>query len=180
MNRIVTKTVLLGDRCKSDYRKSFFGTGFYVDHVDILGAQHSTKQIEIDDTTLDHQIWEISSERKFKFFRKHFFQGVASLIIVLNEINKPKLESLKFWFEEMSLVVDSEINLVMIINDGECSKTQCMDDLTEYCEFVKTEYGLNITSVNCYCSSLDTGKNIDVSFRNLSVEVLKSIQSNYL
>ncbi len=176
MNRIVTKTVLLGDKCKSDYRKSFFGTGFCIDHVDILGAQHSTKQIEINNVTLDHQIWEISAERKFKFIRRHFFQGIASLIIVLNEINKAKLESLRFWFEEMSLVIDTEINLVLLINDDKCEKKQCMNELKEYCEFIFSEYGLNIASVNCYCSSLDTGKNIDVTFHKLSIDVLKSIQ----
>lgn len=178
MNRIVTKTILLGDKCKSDYRRSFFGNGFYYDHVDMLGAQHSSKQIEVNNISLEHQIWEISEKNKFKLVRKHFLQGTASIIIILNELNQSKLESLRFWFEEMSLVVDTDINFVVIINKDRCNHLQCKDILNDFCTEIHSDYGLIFSSINCFCSSLDTGKNIEATFEFLSTEVLKSIKNN--
>ncbi|MHA2032427.1 MAG: hypothetical protein ACW99Q_23885 [Candidatus Kariarchaeaceae archaeon] len=167
--------MLLGDKCKSDYRRSFFGKGFNKEHLDLLGVQHSVKEIRLDKIIVEHQIWEVSDNLKFQTIRKRFFQGVFSAIVVVDVLDDEKLDELKFWFEELSQISQKTLHLIIIINDGNCDNNKCRSEINIFSADLLAQFDLTISSANCYCSTLDSGKNIDISFLEISNQLVATL-----
>ena len=98
------KIVLLGESevGKTCILNRFLGNPFSEEHLMTVGADHQSKDIEIDNKKVKVTFWDTLGQECFRALSKMFYQG-SDIIILVYDITKKKsfTEIQNYWLQQV-------------------------------------------------------------------------------
>ena len=93
------KLVVLGDSGvgKTTLIHSYVSNEFCADFKSTIGADFSSKTIEVNGVTVDLQIWDTAGEERFHSVGSAFYRGADACLLVYDLTQKESFERLDFW-----------------------------------------------------------------------------------
>lgn len=103
MGHVSYKIVLTGDEYvgKTAVVRRFVHDEFTEDYLPTLGFQIFIKTIEVNDTSVDLQIWDVGGQSKFEYVRKSYINFSRGFFLVYDISNHASFEHLASWLAEV-------------------------------------------------------------------------------
>ena len=103
-NVISCKIVILGEGAvgKTCIMNRFLKNDFTEEHIMTIGADHQSKEIDIDNKKIKVAFWDTAGQEFFRAVAKMFYQG-ADIIILVYDItnNKSFTEIQNYWLPQV-------------------------------------------------------------------------------
>jgi len=101
---LLVKILLLGDSGvgKSAIMLRFTEDRFTEDLMSTIGLDFKMKMIEIDNKTVNIQIWDTAGQEKFKTITKTYYRGASGYIIVYDVTNRNSFDHVSTWVDEIN------------------------------------------------------------------------------
>jgi small GTP-binding protein len=165
----VFKIVVLGDDGvgKTSLIRRYVDRHFREEYLMTIGVDFSLKKIEIGDTIYTLQIWDMIGQERLKFITKSFFRGASAAVVMFDLTNENTFDlRLINWLNEMH----DSIGRIPIILAG--NKV----DLKDNRKVAKIDGSSFANKLSCPFveTSAKTGENVDETFQQLLLLILKS------
>ena len=152
---------------------SFVNNEFCEDFKSTIGADFSSKVINVDNTSIDLQIWDTAGEERFHSVGAAFYRGTDACLLVYDITQKNSFERVEVWLNDLltkANVTNSESFPIVLFGNK--------SDLAEELRSVSTEDAENWAKLkNCgfYEVSAKTQNNVENGFQ----EVLRKFIKNH-
>lgn len=144
-----------------------FVTGsFSDDYKATIGVAIFSKNIFINDTEVNLQIWDIAGQTLFRTFRTKFFTQANGVILVFDITVPNTLDRLNTWIDDI-YEVTGEIPLVLLGNKVDILNLKAVN-AEEIDEFVEQHSSIG----SHYLTSALTGENVEKAFTKLVTLIL--------
>lgn len=99
----VVKIILLGDGAvgKTSLRRRFLGKGFSSEYLMTIGADFAFSSIQINEATLNCQIWDLAGQPRFSGVRKAYYSGCFGGILVFDRTRPKTLDNTMLWLKDL-------------------------------------------------------------------------------
>ena len=163
------KLVLLGDSSvgKSSLASYFISKQFYEFQEPTIGAAFISKQITIENKTINIEIWDTAGQERYKSLAPMYYRGAEGAIIVYDITQKDSFEGAKNWLDEIKMKGPEHCEIILVGNKL---------DLEEYRDIDKNEV-LDFTmrnSITQLLTSAKTGENIELVFERLCEKIFEA------
>ncbi|MFQ5979157.1 MAG: GTP-binding protein [Candidatus Heimdallarchaeota archaeon] len=174
------KITLLGDAAvgKTSLRNRFMGKSFSSRYLMTMGADISSKVVEIDGTSVKYQIWDLAGQARFSAVRSMYYQGAIGGVLVFDVTRKETYNEASAWVQELwnnsgkgivpLILLGNKIDLRGSSPEGITSQDgQALSiALTQAC----SEQGIEIPYLE---TSAKTGENVEQAFELLGKSIMK-------
>ena len=111
--KVFLKVVVLGDMAvgKTSLMQRFVNNRFSHQYKSTLGADFLSKEVIVDDRTINLQIWDTAGQERFQSLGVAFYRGADCCVLTYDVTDVNTLRSLDMWKEEFlaqTLPRDSE------------------------------------------------------------------------
>lgn len=166
----VMKICLLGDGAvgKTSLVYRFIENRFSTDFKSTLGVNLLKRKVNVDDSTVSVQIWDLGGQEAYKKLRKLYLEGSQGGLVVFDITNRSSFENLNDWvtsFKESQpdapmVLIGNKIDLVdqKKVNDDEAKQYATKNNM----KYLST--------------SAKTGEKVEDAFKSLIRQVLESNQ----
>lgn len=176
---LTIKIVICGDGMvgKTAIRQRYMGYAFKPSYLMTVGADFAIKNQPIGDTALKYQIWDLAGQQRFSAIRAMFYKGSLGALLLYDVTRLDTFENVPVWVGEIKKNVGHVVPLVLVANKV---------DLRDQADIsVSTETGIQLAQeltetymegrmeVPYLETSAKTGQNIEESFVNLGLNIIK-------
>ncbi|MFX1252469.1 MAG: CHAT domain-containing protein [Promethearchaeota archaeon] len=162
--KMIYKIIILGDGAvgKTSLNMRFIGKGFSADYKLTIGADISTKDMEIDGEFYGSiSIWDLGGQERFSFVRPTYYKNTRGALLVFDVTRKATLDNVKRWMTEL-LQFAEDVSVILVGNKIDLAEARQVTP--EMAEAVARE--LNIPYIE---TSAKTGENVSESFEKLTL-----------
>lgn len=168
------KIILAGDGAvgKTSIRERYMGKGFQASYLKTIGADFSTKKIEINEDKITYQIWDLAGQDSYEAVRKSFYKGATAAIMVFDCQDPKSMTNLTNWINEAIEGSNNGILSYFVIAnkvDLEESRRVSRDMALEFCNRLEIDTGIRFYYSE---TSALTGQNIQETFNFLAYRLL--------
>ncbi len=168
------KIILAGDGAvgKTSIRERYMGKGFQASYLKTIGADFSTKNIEINEDKITYQIWDLAGQDSYQAVRKSFYKGATAAIMVFDCQDPKSMTNLSNWINEAIEGSNNGILSYFVIAnkvDLEESRRVSRDMALEFCNRLEIDTGIRFYYSE---TSALTGQNIQETFDFLAYRLL--------
>ena len=169
------KLVLLGDSSvgKSSLASYFISKQFYEFQEPTIGAAFISKQITIENKTINIEIWDTAGQERYKSLAPMYYRGAEGAIIVYDITQKDSFDGAKNWLDEIKIKGPENCEFILVGNKSdleECRKIE-KEEVTDFA------IENNITHI---LTSAKTGKNIGLVFERLCKKIFAARKNKTL
>ncbi|MFX1505961.1 MAG: Rab family GTPase [Promethearchaeota archaeon] len=159
------KIVLAGDEGvgKTSLINRFVHGYFKGDYKATIGVNVYTKQLLIDSSSVNLQIWDVAGQTSFRRFRQRFFSGTRGAFLVFDLTVPKSLDNLHVsWIEDLQNIA-GKIPLVLIGNKSDLSESVVVSyqDMNDFL-YHHSNIGEH------FITSALTGENVENAFHKLT------------
>jgi small GTP-binding protein len=157
------KIILAGEGAvgKTTLINRFVTGSFSDDYKATIGVAISSKNVVLNDTEVNLQIWDIAGQTLFRTFRIKFFAKASGAILVFDITVPNTLDRLHTWIEDIYQVT-GEIPLVLLGNKVDLVHLKAVRT-DEINGFVEQHSSIG----SHYLTSALTGENVEKAFLKL-------------
>ncbi|HKZ42479.1 MAG TPA: GTP-binding protein [Candidatus Hodarchaeales archaeon] len=182
---LFSKIVLAGDGAvgKTALRRAFMGTTFSSDYLMTIGADFSTKEIQLPSPrseTVKFQIWDLAGQMRFSEVRTVYYNGASGAVLIYDCTRPESFENTPKWLMEIKKNSKSPIPVVLLANkvdlkdkvDFSIEKSQgqaLAQAITRYYFDERAEM-----SIPFFETSAKTGLNVDAAFYALADIIIQN------
>lgn len=166
-----TKLIMVGNYKvgKTSLIVRFVQNLFQDSYQSTIGVEISKKDMELsEDTVINFVIWDIGGQiTQMAPYRKRFYEGAQSALIVLDRTCQDNLESIELWYNEIKKYVGKDIHIILVGN-----KSDIVENIEISEESIKTiadEKGFHYI-----LTSAKTGENVYEMFLYIAYKFLES------
>ncbi len=166
----IMKVIIIGDYAvgKTAITRRYIDNTFDLGYNPTVQLKISTKQLDFDDTHLKLLIWDVGGQvTHMSPYRKDFYEGAQSAIIVVDRTRPKTLENAEKWYKDSIRVISKKIPYVLVGNKSDLEEEIVVDEQDLYLEAERLDMQYFITSAK-------TGKNVNDVFTNLTSLFLDS------
>jgi len=159
------KIILAGDEGvgKTSLINRFVKGIFSDEYKATIGVNIYTKQLFIDNSEANLQIWDVAGQTSFRQFRQRFFSGARGAFIVLDLTVPKSLENLHTsWLEDIQNNA-GDIPLILIGN-----KIDLRESVTVSHQDVKNFLNKHSNVEDHFITSALTGENVENAFHKMT------------
>jgi len=161
------KIILLGKGSvgKTSIRKKYMGESFNEEYIETIGAEFSSKNIEINNNNIKYQIWDLAGQPEYKNVQASFYAGCNALILVFDLTQPNSLVKLNDWISEaQKQSKNSDQIWVLIGNKCDLERKIEFKEINKFAQ----DFSIKIKSQIHYMeTSAKTGENINDLFIEL-------------
>ncbi|MFX1514291.1 MAG: Rab family GTPase, partial [Promethearchaeota archaeon] len=119
--KIVAKIVMLGDGAvgKTALVRRFMKQSFDGAYKITMGLDLSLKEINLPETTVGIQLWDMGGQVAFRSLRSRFYQGSRCAVLVYDVTRPQTFENLDEWRQELKENIQEEIPFVVLGNKND-------------------------------------------------------------
>ncbi|MFW9928406.1 MAG: Rab family GTPase [Candidatus Thorarchaeota archaeon] len=190
MRRLTGKIVLCGDGGvgKTSLRRAYLKGEFNANYLETLGADFTTKIVDIKHDNKDFQIkyliWDLAGQPTFHSVRSNYFKGSHAILIVCDVTLRKSFNNINNWVEEIKKSYESTKlpPIVLLGNKIDLINPEVVEDSIKLSEGVNLAEILSSDIFNeeydipYIETSAKTGENVDKAFLLIS----KQLIINYL
>ena len=143
------------------YSKNIFSTSY----ISTLGIDFESKNINIDNKTINLQIWDTAGQEKYKVLSKNYYNNSNAFIIVYDITNLESFESVMNWIEQIKENAPENVKSILLGNKSDLEEKRKISE----------EEGKNLAkkiNINFYETSAQNGANIEKAIDNLVKDVI--------
>lgn len=153
---------------KTSLVRRFVENKFKDSYLPSIGVDITKKEIELEEETkVNFILWDIGGQRKqMEPYRKRFYKGANSALIVVDRTREDTLESVETWYNDIKDSVPVKIPIVIAGN-----KSDLKDEIVVSEERIKQkaeEHGFHYI-----ITSAKTGENVNDAFLYLAYRVVE-------
>ncbi len=168
------KIILLGEGAigKTAIRQRFVGNGFNAEYIKTVGADFSTKIINVKNIEIKYQIWDPAGHFEFQSRSGLFYPGCSGAILVFDLTDLDTLYKLDSWINEAIVKSKASIKTWFLVGN-KCD----LERKVEYKQVLNfAQSSLNKISPDLHYleTSAKTGENIDKLFNDLGQILLQN------
>jgi small GTP-binding protein len=125
-----------------------------------INASCYKKNIEIEKTIVDLNIWDTAGEEKYHALAPIFYRGAQGAVIIFDVTNRETFNRATKWFNELSNYAEGKPKIVLVGNKIDLPNREISNE----------EASKLATKYNCFFieASAYTGKNVDEIFHSLA------------
>ena len=165
-----TKLILCGDYQvgKTSLIKRFVENSFQENYISTIGVEIHKKVVEVSSgTVINFLIWDIGGQiTQMAPYRNRFYSGANAAFIVVDRSRANNQESVRFWFDEIKEVVESDIPIVIVGNKSDLVNEIVVSELN--IKSIAEEYGFHYIM-----TSAKTGDNVNDAFHYIAFRFLE-------
>ncbi|MFW9941790.1 MAG: GTP-binding protein [Candidatus Thorarchaeota archaeon] len=166
------KLILLGDFAvgKTSLITRFVQNLFKEDYHSTVGVNISQKIVKLDENTkVKFIIWDVGGQMpKMAPYRKKFYEGVNSALIVIDRTRPFSLKNVDKWYNEIKSFIKKEINIILVAN-----KSDLTDKILVSEDDIKSV--ANKYRFNYIITSAKTGESVNETFLYIAYRFLASL-----
>jgi Ras-related protein Rab-1A len=182
--QLLWKIVVIGDGAvgKTSIRRRFIGQGFDPVYLSTIGADFSTQILTLGPRTIKFQVWDLAGQPRFKDVRRNFYKGANGALIVYDVTNRQSFKNLENWLSELWKYSKKEpIPFILLGNKSDLEKNGIRSIPDQYAKFFVEKHSKNTRAnhgfgINFVKTSAKTGKNIDLAFELLAIQIAVQIR----
>ena len=143
------------------YSKNIFSTSY----ISTLGIDFESKNINIDNKTINLQIWDTAGQEKYKVLSKNYYNNSNAFIIVYDITNLESFESVMNWIDQIKENAPENVKSILLGNKSDLEEKRKISE----------EEGKNLAkkiNSNFYETSAQNGANIEKAIDNLVKDVI--------
>jgi len=143
------------------YSKNIFSTSY----ISTLGIDFESKNINIDNKTINLQIWDTAGQEKYKVLSKNYYNNSNAFIIVYDITNLESFESVMNWIDQIKENAPENVKSILLGNKSDLEEKRIISE----------EEGKNLAkkiNINFYETSAQNGANIEKAIDNLVKDVI--------
>ena len=143
------------------YSKNIFSTSY----ISTLGIDFESKNINIDNKTINLQIWDTAGQEKYKVLSKNYYNNSNAFIIVYDITNLESFESVMNWIDQIKENAPENVKSILLGNKSDLEEKRKISE----------EEGKNLAkkiNINFYETSAQNGANIEKAIDNLVKDVI--------
>ncbi|OHT11547.1 small GTP-binding protein [Tritrichomonas foetus] len=160
------KLVVLGDSGvgKTTLIHKYINNEFRADFKSTIGADFTAKTIELDNQTVDLQIWDTAGEVRFHSVGAAFYRGTDACILVYDVTSRDSFNRLKMWQEDLYTKsgIDDRDGFPLIVFGNKSDLDENREISTEEAEQWSAASNIPVVEV-----SAKSGQNIEAGFEKL-------------
>ena len=175
MNR-TCKLVVLGDSGvgKTTIIHQYINDEFRADFKATIGADFSSKTIEIGEETIEFNIWDTAGEERFHSVGASFYRGVEAVILVYDITQHETFEHLQKWKDDLysksGIPISEEIPMIIFGNKAD------LEDQRQVAKYEVDQIG-NANNIPVMEVSAKNGSNIEEGFKKIAELYLKASEN---
>lgn len=157
------KIITVGDGAvgKTSLRMRFLGRGFSSEYFSTIGADFSTKDVEIDGNYYGTmQVWDLAGQSRFSYVRSTFYRGTNGVLLVFDVTRKDTFENIKAWMNE---ILTHTQNASVILVGNKIDLAESREVTPEMGEELAKELGVPYIETSAL-----TGENVVDAFTKLT------------
>ena len=166
------KYVIVGETGvgKSAFSDRFVNNKFTYNYEPTLGVDFKTNNIILDDhTVIKAHLWDTAGHEKFAPIVKHYYKGVAGIILMYDVTNRGSFAKLQYWLEKIKLLKDHSVYVPTMLIGNKIDKGVRNIDVT-----AAQRFAVQNRLLYAECSA-KTGENVMNSFKVLTNEIYSRI-----
>ena len=143
------------------YSKNIFSTSY----ISTLGIDFESKNINIDNKTINLQIWDTAGQEKYKVLSKNYYNNSNAFIIVYDITNLESFESVMNWIDQIKENAPENVKSILLGNKSDLEEKRKISE----------EEGKNLAkkiNINFYETSAQNGANIEKAIDKLVKDVI--------
>ena len=166
---------------KTAITERFLGKGFSSSYHLTIGTNILTHTVDIDDSSIKFQIWDLAGQQRFEFVRSTFYRGSHGIIMIFDLTRPDTLQNLREWkFEILNNIGDrGKLPVVLLGNKSDLQEKQLIDTetITNFRDELKIEFRSD--TVPFLFTSARSGMNVLEAFEALGYLLLKQKSHPY-
>jgi small GTP-binding protein len=165
------KVVVLGDGSvgKTSLVEFYTHRSFKDFYLPTIGANHSLKEVDLENTHAKVVIWDIAGQAKFSVIRKMFYEKAVGAVFVFDVTNRKTFDGIDAWKQDLTDVLGEGFPSALIANKI---------DLTAQRKVTAEEGFEKSTDLGMlyYETSAKLGDGVDDAFQNLLLLILDRVK----
>ncbi|MFX1445161.1 MAG: Rab family GTPase, partial [Promethearchaeota archaeon] len=160
----IMKVIIIGDYevGKTAITRRYIDNTFDFGYIPTVQLKISTKKLDFEDTHVKLVIWDVGGQVTYMSpYRKDFYEGAQSAIIVVDRTRPKTLENAEKWYKDSSRAVSKKIPYILVGNKSDLVEEIVIDEQDLQLEAEKLDMHYFITSAK-------TGQNVNDLFTNLT------------
>lgn len=177
------KITLLGDAAvgKTALKNKFMGKAFKEKYMMTMGADISSKVVNIDNKNIKFQVWDLAGQPRFSAVRGMYYRGAMGAFFVFDVNRKETLDNFTSWMNELwnnsgkgkvpLVILGNKVDLRSSLPGGvtpEEGEARAKDISKDY-----SDLGIPVDYLE---TSAKTGQNVDPAFSLLGKKILKYVE----
>lgn len=162
------KIILVGnaDIGKTSMLSRFVDDVYSENYVSTIGVDFKIKMLEVNKKDIKMQIWDTAGQDRFRTITSTYYRGSHGIVIAFDITDKESFSNINTWLAEVNRYVNDPQIIYMLIgckSDLEAKRVIPYETAAEYAE----NNGMLYFEI-----SAKTGKNIDIAFESLTVNMI--------
>ena len=145
------------------YSKNIFSTSY----ISTLGIDFESKNINIDNKTINLQIWDTAGQEKYKVLSKNYYNNSNAFIIVYDITNLESFESVMNWIDQIKENAPENVKSILLGNKSDLEEK---DDVENNEKLVK-EFLNEYKDLKYYKTSAKKDISINELFKELAEKI---------
>ncbi|MBD3214746.1 MAG: GTP-binding protein, partial [Candidatus Lokiarchaeota archaeon] len=170
------KLVVIGDGSvgKTTLLHRYINREFIDTTTMTIGVDFYVKEIEIEDTICQLNLWDISGQDRFFFMVDKYMRGASGALLLYDITSMTSFVNLDKWVKILreKNTSNSEIPIILIASKYDLEEYSIVGDL--YAKKKQTNLGL----IDYIKTSSKTGKNVDLAFKSIAKYILEQKKSD--
>jgi small GTP-binding protein len=169
------KYVIVGETGvgKSAFSDRYVDNKFVYNYEPTLGVDFKTKSIILEDhTVIKTHLWDTAGHEKFAPIIKHYYKGVAGIILMYDVTNRGSFAKLQYWLNKINDLKDKYVYIPIILIGNKIDASHRNIDGN-----VAKQFALKNGLLYSECSA-KTGENVMESFKVLTKEIYSQIDAS--
>jgi small GTP-binding protein len=164
------KTIIIGDYevGKTAITRRYIDNTFDLGYIPTVQLKISTKKLDYGDTHVKLIIWDVGGQvTHMSPYRKDFYEGAQSAIIVVDRTRPKTLENVEKWYNDSKRAILKKVPYVLVGN-----KSDLLDEIVV--DEQDLEFEAEELDMQYFITSAKTGQNVNDVFINLTSHFLDS------
>jgi Ras-related protein Rab-1A len=82
---------------------------FSDNYISAIGVDFKIRKIEIEGTSIKHQIWDTAGQGRFGTITKSYYHGSTGIIVVYNIIDRESFDQVQQWMSEIDAHASADV-----------------------------------------------------------------------
>ncbi|MHA2247925.1 MAG: Rab family GTPase [Candidatus Hodarchaeales archaeon] len=181
-NKYGIKLVICGDGAvgKTSLRERFMGRGFQINYTPTLGADFTTKTVDMGDTILHLGLWDLAGQPNFENVRHVYYNRAVASLLVFDITRRESFNNLGSWIAEIWKNNGHGIIPVVILGNKDDLRDEVSYSITnkeavEYASTISEKTRNKGFDVKYFSTSAKSGKNVEKAFKKIGKMYMSTI-----